>query len=170
LTEVLDVIHRYKQPGDIVVVSVHWGGNWSRQIDEGQRQFAHGLIDGGVDLIHGHSSHHVRPLEVYRDRLILYGCGDLLNDYSFELYGGKRMPSRLKTYRPELEIAYFLDLNSEGALEALTMVPLHLRCLELGKASLEESTWLADAVCEGEFGASLADALEIGTTLTLRHR
>jgi hypothetical protein len=22
-----------------------------------------------------------RPFEVYRDRLILYGCGDLLNDY-----------------------------------------------------------------------------------------
>ena len=39
------------------------------------------LIDGGFDVIHGHSSHHPRPVEVYRGRLVLYGCGDAINDY-----------------------------------------------------------------------------------------
>ena len=46
-----------------------------------QTRFAHRLIDGGVDLVHGHSSHHPRPVEVYRKKLILYGCGDLVDDY-----------------------------------------------------------------------------------------
>jgi Bacterial capsule synthesis protein PGA_cap len=36
-----------------------------------QVRFAHRLIDGGVDVIHGHSSHHPRPIEVYRGKLIL---------------------------------------------------------------------------------------------------
>ena len=31
--------------------------------------------------MHGHSSHHPRPIEVYRGKLILYGCGDLVDDY-----------------------------------------------------------------------------------------
>ena len=47
-----------------------------------QRDFAHRLIDAaGVDLVHGHSSHHAKGIEVYRGKLILYGCGDFLNDY-----------------------------------------------------------------------------------------
>jgi poly-gamma-glutamate capsule biosynthesis protein CapA/YwtB (metallophosphatase superfamily) len=63
-----------------VVASVHWGPNWGYQIAESQRRFARGLIDAGVDLVHGHSSHHPIGMELYRDPLICYGCGDFVND------------------------------------------------------------------------------------------
>ena len=56
------------QPGDVVVVSIHWGPNWGYDVTGDQVRFAHRLIDGGVDVIHGHSSHHPRPVEVYRGR------------------------------------------------------------------------------------------------------
>jgi poly-gamma-glutamate capsule biosynthesis protein CapA/YwtB (metallophosphatase superfamily) len=60
-----------RRAGDLVVVSIHWGSNWGYQVPDEHRIFAHALIDcGGCDLLHGHSSHHVRPIEVYRDRLI----------------------------------------------------------------------------------------------------
>ena len=56
-----------------VVVSVHWGANWGYEIPDAQRRFAHALIDRtNVSVIHGHSSHHPRAIDVYRDRLILY--------------------------------------------------------------------------------------------------
>jgi poly-gamma-glutamate capsule biosynthesis protein CapA/YwtB (metallophosphatase superfamily) len=43
---------------------------------------AYAFIDtAGIDVIHGHSSHHAKPIEIYRGKLILYGCGDFLNDY-----------------------------------------------------------------------------------------
>ncbi len=45
-------------PGDIVVVSIHWGSNWGYEVPPAHVQFAHRLIDGGIDLVHGHSSHH----------------------------------------------------------------------------------------------------------------
>ncbi len=65
-----------------MVVSIHWGGNWGYGIPGEQRQFAHRLIDqAGVDVVHGHYSHHAKGIEVYHDKLILYGCGDFLNDY-----------------------------------------------------------------------------------------
>jgi poly-gamma-glutamate synthesis protein (capsule biosynthesis protein) len=44
-----------------------------------QIRFTHRQIDEGVDVVHGHSSHHPRPIEVYRGKLILYGCGDTID-------------------------------------------------------------------------------------------
>jgi hypothetical protein len=78
---VLDRVRRVKRAGDVVVTSIHWGSNWRDDIPAAQIAFAHRLLDGEVDLIHGHSSHHPRPIEVYRDKLVLYGCGDFINDY-----------------------------------------------------------------------------------------
>lgn len=140
-----------KRPGDVVVVSIHWGSNWGFEVPSEQRRFAHALIDGGervcfgrgrarvltgllcppavlrlwsacgegwysqrpqpscpvlpvcgsvvislsnngghapllclpagVDVVHGHSSHHLKGAELYRGRLVAYGCGDLISDY-----------------------------------------------------------------------------------------
>lgn len=36
-----------KQPGDVAVVSVHWGSNWGFPVPRSQQQFAHVLIDKG---------------------------------------------------------------------------------------------------------------------------
>ena len=36
---------------------------------------------GGIDVVHGHSSHHAKGAEVYKGKLIIYGAGDLLSDY-----------------------------------------------------------------------------------------
>ena len=78
---VADAVGR-QRPDDLIIVSVHWGSNWGYDVPEEQRRFAHALIDkAGVSVVHGHSSHHPKAIEVYRDRLILYGCGDFLNDY-----------------------------------------------------------------------------------------
>lgn len=78
---VVDDITHMRRVGDLVVVSVHWGANWGYEISDAQQRFAHALIDRtNVSVIHGHSSHHPKAIEVYRDRLILYGCGDFLND------------------------------------------------------------------------------------------
>ena len=75
-------VGRLRRTGDVVVLSIHWGPNWGFEIPEEHTRFAHGLIDqAGVSIVHGHSSHHPIAIEVYRNRLILYGCGDFLNDY-----------------------------------------------------------------------------------------
>ncbi len=75
-------INRARQPGDIVVVSIHWGVNWSYDVADDDRAFAHRLIEAGAaDVVHGHSSHHPKAIEIHDGKPILYGCGDLLNDY-----------------------------------------------------------------------------------------
>jgi poly-gamma-glutamate synthesis protein (capsule biosynthesis protein) len=129
-----------KRPGDVAVLSIHWGGNWGYDIPRAERAFAHALIDAaGVDLVHGHSSHHVRGIEVHRGKLILYGCGDLLTDY--EGIAGH------EAYRPELSLMYFpvVDVSS-GTLLRLTAVPTRVRRFRVQRAPDEGARWLADTL------------------------
>ena len=133
--EVLERVRRARRPGDIVVVSVHWGSNWGYEIPGSQVRFAHTLLDGGVDLVHGHSSHHPRPVEVHDGRLVLYGCGDLVNDY--EGITGH------EGFRDELRLLYLATVRpGSGALERLRMVPLRAERMRLRRASAEEAAWL----------------------------
>src|SRR6266702_327149 len=82
--QVANQVMALRRPGDLIVVSIHWGSNWGYHIPDEQKVFARALIDqAGVSIVHGHSSHHPRAIVIYRDRLILYGCGDFLNDYEW---------------------------------------------------------------------------------------
>src|SRR5215467_1293744 len=124
-----------RQPGDVVVVSIHWGPNWGYDVTGDQVRFAHRLIDGGVDVIHGHSSHHPRPVEVYRGRLVLYGCGDAINDYEGI--------SGYEQFRGELRLLYLASVTAgTGMLAALHMVPMQAKNMRLRHASTADSRWM----------------------------
>jgi poly-gamma-glutamate capsule biosynthesis protein CapA/YwtB (metallophosphatase superfamily) len=128
-----------RRPDDLVVVSIHWGSNWGYRVDNKQRAFAHALIDAGAcDLLHGHSSHHPRGIEIYRDRPILYGCGDFINDY--EGIGMKN--EDYKEYRGDLSVAYLARLKGDGALSKLALVPYQIRRFRLHRASEADAMWL----------------------------
>lgn len=123
-----------KRPGDLVVASLHWGGNWGFGISAQRRNFAHSLIDlAAVDVVHGHSSHHVKGIEVYADRPIFYGCGDFLNDY--EGIGGHEQ------FHGELALMYFPTLHS-GRLTRLAMTPTQIRHFRANVASQPGFDWL----------------------------
>jgi poly-gamma-glutamate synthesis protein (capsule biosynthesis protein) len=129
-----------KKPGDIVVVSIHWGGNWGYGIPPAHTQFSHKLIDGaGVDIIHGHSSHHPRPIEVHKDKLIIYGAGDFLNDY--EGIGG------YESFRGDLALMYFATVDPEtGKLVSLEMTPTITRRFKVNLATQEDARWLQETL------------------------
>jgi poly-gamma-glutamate synthesis protein (capsule biosynthesis protein) len=121
--------------GDVTVVSVHWGSNWGYRVPREQVRFAHALVDAGADVVHGHSSHHPRPLEVYRDRLILYGCGDFVDDY--EGISGH------EEYRGDLRLAFLVSVAADGGrLAGLRMVPLRARQMRLEPAPRADRVWL----------------------------
>jgi poly-gamma-glutamate synthesis protein (capsule biosynthesis protein) len=124
---------------DLVMASIHWGTNWGYDVPQDHVRFAHWLVDGGVDVVHGHSSHHPRPIEVYRERLILYGCGDFINDYEgIEGY---------EQYRDDLVLMYFADLSPlTGELTALQITPMHIRKMRLNRASEADSQWVRETL------------------------
>ncbi len=124
-----------KRPGDLVVASIHWGSNWGFRMPADHIEFAHRLVDGGVDIVHGHSSHHARSIEVYRRRLILYGCGDLIDDY--EGIGG------YGKFRGDIRVLYFATVEpATGQLVQLRMAPMQARKMRLHHASSEDAEQL----------------------------
>jgi poly-gamma-glutamate synthesis protein (capsule biosynthesis protein) len=133
-----ELVAATRRPGDIVVASIHWGSNWGYEISENRRKFAHRLIDSaGIDVIHGHSSHHVLGMEVYRGHPILYGCGDFLNDY--EGISGH------DEYRGDLGLIYFADFEpSTGELVRLRVVPTQVRRMRVNRAGSGDAQWLRD--------------------------
>lgn len=139
-------VTRIKEPGDTVIASIHWGSNWGYEIPLEQREFAHKLVDEAqVDLIHGHSSHHVKGIEVYNDKLILYGCGDFLNDYEGIL-------DRYEEFRGDLTLMYFADLQpTTGRIVLLRMMPMRIKRFRINNASKQDSEWLKKVLCrEGD--------------------
>src|SRR4030095_11556358 len=125
------------QPGDLLIASIHWGGNWGYDIPPQQIAFAHCLIEEGVALVHGHSSHHVKAIEVFKSRLILYGCGDFLTDYE-----GIR---GYEDFRGDLALMYFVELNSRtGQLVSARLVPITMRRFRLEPAPAADVESLND--------------------------
>jgi poly-gamma-glutamate synthesis protein (capsule biosynthesis protein) len=137
--DVAATVARHKLPGDIAVLSIHWGGNWGYEVPRRHISFAHRLVEGGIDIVYGHSSHHVRPIEIYRDRLILYGCGDFVDDYE-GIAGYER-------YRDDLVLMFFPSLSPQtGQLVTLEMTPLQIRRMRLTRASAADTRWLIDTI------------------------
>jgi poly-gamma-glutamate synthesis protein (capsule biosynthesis protein) len=133
--ELIGRIQQVKRRGDVVVVSLHWGSNWGYHVSRNEIRFAHRLIDGGVDVVYGHSSHHPRPVEVYRGKLVLYGCGDFIDDY--EGIAG------YEAYRDDLRLLYLGSVEPDtGQLEELTMIPMQARQLQLHHASSDDAEWI----------------------------
>lgn len=156
------VVELTKRTGDIVVVSIHWGGNWGYAIPGAHRRFARALIDeAGVDLVHGHSSHHVVGIEVHRGKPIFYGCGDLLTDY--EGIGG------FEAFRGDLGLLYFVQMDPQRlALVGVRMVPTKMKNFRLHRASGAEARWLAATLNREGKKLGTSVAMERDGTLRLR--
>ncbi len=125
---VAECVRRHRRAGDLVVVSIHWGGNWVPAVPQAQRDFARRLVDlGAADVVHGHSAHHPLPVELYAGHAILHGCGDLINDY--EGIGGHG------PWRHDVALLWRLRLDpASGRLRRLDAWPLQRRRLRLQPA------------------------------------
>ncbi len=155
-------VREVKRPGDTVVASIHWGANWGFEIPAEQVKCAHTLIDDvGVDIVHGHSSHHIKGIEVYRGKPIIYGCGDFINDY--EGIGG------YEWYRGELALMYFVRMDvSAGMLAGLTMKPTRVRRFRVNRASDQETRWLRDTLNREGNRFGTRTEMEADNSLVLR--
>jgi len=151
---VADEIAHASGPDDLIVVSVHWGPNWGYEISEEQSSFVHILIDrADVSIVHGHSSHHPKAIEIYRNRLILHGCGDLLNDYEGI--------SGYEHYRDDLVLMYFADIDlASRELCGVEIVPLQIRNFQLARPSKKDADWMLEMLNREyrRFAAGLAVA------------
>jgi len=139
LTRTADRLLAARRPGDLVIASIHWGANRVDHIPARHRRVARYLVESGAaDVIHGHSSHHPLAAEVHHGKLILYGCGDLINDYEGTTNG--------RSDRPDLVCLYLATLESDGRLHGLDILPFQLHRFRLRPPGREDREWLRASI------------------------
>ncbi len=160
IAAVRGAVAHLRQPGDILIVSLHWGGNWGREVPAWQRELGRALIEEAeVNVVFGHSSHHPKAIETVGNGIVFYSCGDLINDY--EGIAGH------EAHRPNLGLGVFLDLDRLGGqVRKLELVPFERRRFRLQKAAAQDVAWLAHTLASQSVGLDLR-LMEDGV---IRHR
>jgi poly-gamma-glutamate synthesis protein (capsule biosynthesis protein) len=96
---------------DYVIVSIHWGIEYTHTPMKRQILGAHEIIDAGADLIIGHHPHVLQSIELYKDRFILYSLGNFVFDQH-------------KQY--QRESAIFSCIFQKGSIDSLAVHPVYL--------------------------------------------
>ena len=72
-------IERLRDKVDLLMVSMHFGDEYSFTPSNEQREIANYLASLGVDIIIGHHPHVVQPIEFIGDTLVIYSLGNFLS-------------------------------------------------------------------------------------------
>ena len=150
----------------IKIISIHMGPNWNMNVPETWRDFAHVLIDNGADFVIAHSSHHVKGIEVYKNKMISYGLGDFLNDYEGITGQG------YERYRQDLTCLYLPRINkSNGELLTIDIIPCQIKNLKVQRTrNQNDIEWLCNAFSmQGkELGTSCEQVKDVSGDVHLR--
>ena len=145
-------------PTSLRIFSVHWGPNYSWQPAREIKDLAHFLIDEcEVDIIHGHSSHHIQGVEIYKGKFIIYGCGDFVDDYALT-----------PEYRNDMSAVWQITVVEQGSNRRLRPIKLEIfpSRIKHFQASLLDSRdpdhgWVREKLTalSGELGTSVGSDL-----------
>lgn len=82
-------IEKVRDQVDVVMVSMHWGNEYTHVPSAEQRRQAEYLSSLGVDVIIGHHSHTIQPIEFVGDTLVMYSLGNFISaqDYEYQRVG-----------------------------------------------------------------------------------
>ncbi|NLG57663.1 MAG: CapA family protein [Clostridiales bacterium] len=108
----LDVA-RAKAEHDIVIVSYHWGAELDYKPNNNQIKLGRLTIDSGADLVLGHHSHRINPIEYYQGKYIVYSLGN----FSF---AGNNKPSDMSTFLFQIR---FNVKDHEVTSDAFRIIP-----------------------------------------------
>lgn len=106
-------IETAKKESDAVIVAFHWGEEYTPQPSQRQQELAHLAIDSGADLIIGNHPHWIQPVEIYKDKLIVYSHGNFIFDQSWSEKTSQGIIGRFIFYDRKLIDAEFLPVEIE---------------------------------------------------------
>ncbi|MBR6810318.1 MAG: CapA family protein [Clostridia bacterium] len=84
-------VKKAKQQNDLVIVSFHWGDELDYAPKSNQIMLGRAAIDSGADLVLGHHSHRINPIECYKGKYIVYSLANCS-------FAGNNKPSDMFTF------------------------------------------------------------------------
>ncbi len=113
---------------DLLVVSLHIGPNMVTEPSRAIVDFCHGLVDLGVDIIHGHSAHVVQGMELYKGKLIMYNTGDFVDDYAVDA-----------VLRNDLSFLFLISATKSG-VQTVRLVPVRIKNMQVNRAEGDDAS------------------------------
>lgn len=85
--QIVDDIKKIKMEENqgFIIISLHWGDEYICIPHPENVKIARNLIDAGADLIIGHHSHVIAPIEKYKNAFIIYNLGNFVFDMTYPL-------------------------------------------------------------------------------------
>ena len=109
-------IKKIKNEVDYVIVYFHGGMEYSYKPNDDIVRFSHGFIDNGADLVIGAHPHVLEPIEIYKDKTIVYSLG------SFLFGGSKYFVNRTLIYQRIIDF----NLDTNELTETDNLIPCYL--------------------------------------------
>ena len=103
-------IREAESSANIVVVSFHWGAEYTACPNQRQRDLARLAIDSGADLIIGNHPHWIQAVEIYKEKLIVYSHGNFIFDQMWSKKTGEGIIGKYTFYEDKLIAAEFLPI------------------------------------------------------------
>lgn len=73
-------IENLKKEVDVIIVSMHWGDEYTSEPNEYQKTVANQLAEMGVDIILGNHAHWIQPIEYINETLVIYSMGNFISN------------------------------------------------------------------------------------------
>lgn len=139
-------IARAREAGaDLVIFAIHWGPNMVERPTPLFREFAHAVIEMGVDIFFGHSSHIFQGIELHQGRPIVYDAGDFVDDYVVD-----------RELRNDRSLLFRLEADRSG-VRRIELIPVAIRHRQVNHAVGFEREAIADRIgrLSAEMGTSI---------------
>ena len=111
-----DIAALRAQGCEFIVVSYHWGAEKDYSPNDNQVRLGRATIDAGADLVVGHHSHRINPIEYYNGKYICYSLGN----FSF---AGNNKPDDMSSYIFQLRVRVRDDVASS---EEFKIIPCRI--------------------------------------------
>lgn len=107
-----DIVKWHKET-DFLAVSCHWGvsDQGTETVARHQEAIGHYAIDAGADLVLGHHSHALQPVEIYKGKAIVYSLGN------FSIWG--------RVYQSE-SIIFQCNFSKSHKIHEYKFLPLYI--------------------------------------------
>lgn len=101
-------IKEARERADVVIVSYHWGVEYVSEPTKRQRDLAHLAVDAGADVVLGNHPHWIQPVELYKDKFIVYAQGNFVFDQEWSEETKRGVIGRYTFYEGRLiDVEYF---------------------------------------------------------------
>lgn len=100
-----------RQRADVVIVSYHWGVEYVSESTKRQRDLAHLAVDAGADVVLGNHPHWIQPVELYKDKFIVYAHGNFVFDQEWSEETKRGVIGRYTFYEGKLIDVEYLPIR-----------------------------------------------------------